>query len=171
MDALTSRYRELSEPLIRYVMSFTNEMHLAEDIVSETFLRATKHCIVNNELPAKAWFYKVARNIAYDFIRKKGKFEFTELTEIIAAETADTSTNADPEASYEYSEQKGSLDFSLSKVPEPYKSVLILKEYDNLTYGDIAKIMGVSLDNVKVMLFRGRQKLRNIYRRNYENEV
>lgn len=166
MDAWTSLYSEIAGPLVRYAMSFTKEMHLAEDIVSETFLRAAKHCIGNNELPSRAWFYKVARNISIDLIRKNVNIEYGEM-----AETIDVSTNTNPEVSLEYSEQIETLAISLSKVPEPYKSVLILKEYDYLTYDEIAKVMGVSIDNVKVILFRGRQKLRNLYRRDYKNEV
>jgi RNA polymerase sigma-70 factor (ECF subfamily) len=151
---------------MRYAMSFTKEIHLAEDIVSETFLRAARHCIGYNELPARAWFYKVARNIAIDIVRKRGRIEYGEMEEAI-----DDSTNTNPEFSIERSEEAEALTVCLSKIPEPYRTVLILKEYENLTYGEIAKVIGVSMDNVKVMLFRGRQKLRNIYRRDYKNEV
>lgn len=166
MDALTSLYSELVEPLTRYAISIIKETVLAEDIVSETFLRATKHCIANNELPAKAWFYKVTRNISLDMIRKKAKVEYGEMPE-----TIDGSINANPEISALHSEQFETLKNSLSKLSEPYKSVLILKEYDNLTYAEIANIVGVSIDNVKVIIFRGRQKLRKLYRRDYDNEV
>lgn len=147
-------------------MSIAKEMHSAEDIVSETFLRATRHCICYNELPARAWFYKVTRNIALDLIRKNKKIEFCEMEE---AEDADIGAN--PELSAVHSERMEILGWSLSRIPEPYKSVLVLKEYDNLTYEEIAKVMSISIDNVKVILFRGRQKLRNLYRREYENEV
>ncbi|KNY25968.1 sigma factor [Pseudobacteroides cellulosolvens] len=58
MDALTSLYSELAEPLTRYAMTFIRDISLVEDIVSETFLRATKHCIANNELPARLGFIK-----------------------------------------------------------------------------------------------------------------
>jgi len=166
VDALTSLYSELAEPLTRYAMTIIKDILLAEDIVSETFLRATKHCIANNELPARAWFYKVTRNIALDFIRKKANIDYGEVPD-----TPDDSWDVNPEVSLLNAEKKNTLENSISKLPEPYKSVLILKEYDDLTYAEIASIIGVSIDNVKVLLFRGRQKLKNLYRRDYYNEV
>lgn len=159
-------YSELAKPLTRYAMNYTRQIHLAEDIVSETFLRATRHCIANSELPARAWFYKVTRNIALDFVRRKEKLQYGDIPE-----TVDFSREANPEALAEHTEQVETLAASLSRVPEPYKSVLVLKEYDHLTYAEIANIMGVSIDNVKVMLFRGRQKLKELYRRGYKDEV
>ncbi|WP_036944222.1 RNA polymerase sigma factor [Pseudobacteroides cellulosolvens] len=166
MDALTSLYSELAEPLTRYAMTFIRDISLVEDIVSETFLRATKHCIANNELPARAWFYKVTRNIALDIIRKNSNIDYGEVPE-----TVDDSCDVNPEISVLNAERMDILTNSLSKLPEPYKSVLMLKEYGNLTYAEIASIIGVSLDNVKVLLFRGRQKLKNLYRRDYYNEM
>lgn len=166
MDALTSLYSELAEPLTRYAVSIIKETALAEDIVSEAFLRATRHCIANNELPARAWFYKVTRNISLDMIRKKVKINYGQVPE-----TIDGSIDANPEISALYSEQVETLANSLAKLSEPYKSVLLLKEYNNLTYVEIANVVGVSVDNVKVILFRGRQKLRKLYRRDYDNEV
>ncbi|HEY9061103.1 MAG TPA: sigma-70 family RNA polymerase sigma factor [Pseudobacteroides sp.] len=166
MDALTSLYSELAEPLARYAMSFIKDSALAEDIVSETFLRATKHCIAYNELPARAWFYKVARNIALDMIRKKRNIEYGEIPDAI-----DNSRDINPEISALHTERMEMLSKSLSRLSEPYRSVLMLKEYNNLTYAEIASIIGVSLDNVKVILFRGRQKLKNLYRRDYNNEM
>ncbi len=166
MDALTSLYSELAEPLTRYAMTFIRDVSLAEDIVSETFLRTTKHCIANNELPARAWLYKVTRNIALDIIRKKSNIEYGEVPE-----TVDDSCDVNPEISLLNAERMDTLAHSLSKLPEPYRSVLMLKEYNNLTYAEIACIIGVSLDNVKVLLFRGRQKLKNLYRRDYYNEM
>lgn len=86
-------------------------------------------------------------------------------------DTPDDSWDVNPEVSLLNAEKKNTLENSISKLPEPYKSVLILKEYDDLTYAEIASIIGVSIDNVKVLLFRGRQKLKNLYRRDYYNEV
>lgn len=166
MEALTSLYHELVVPLTRYAMSFTKDKASSEDIVSETFLRATRHCIVYGDIPARAWFYKVTRNIAFDMLRRKEKFEYGEMPE-----TIDGSRDANPEISALHSERVETLANSLLRLPEPYKSVLVLKEYDNLTYAEIAGIIGVSIDNIKVILFRGRQKLRNLYRREYGNEV
>lgn len=166
MDALTLLYSKLAEPLTRYAMGVIKETAAAEDIVSETFLRAARHFIANNELPARAWFYKVTRNISLDMLRKKANIEYGDIPDVI-----DGSRDADPELSAVHSEQMERLANSLSRLPEPYKSALILKEYNDLTYAEIANILGVSTDNVKVIIFRGRQKLRKLYGRDCDHEV
>ena len=160
MNALSTLYSELGEQLTKYAISFTREMHSAEDIVSETFLRATEHCIVKNNVPSRAWFYKVTRNTALDWLRKKGRLDCKEIPEII-----DCSRGANPEESLEHTESITRLANMLAMLPENYKSVLILREYNDLTYAEIASVVGTSMDNVKVLLFRAKQKLRELYRR------
>lgn len=160
MDALSTLYSELGGQLIRYANTFTGEIHSAEDVVSETFLRATEHCIVNNNIPTRAWFYKVTRNIALDWLRKRGKMNFDELPEII-----DHSRECNPEKKMMYYDNIDRLMNSIGKLPEMYKSVLVLREYNELSYLEIANVLDISIDNVKVLIFRAKQKLRELYRR------
>lgn len=166
VDALTSLYSELAKPLIRYAMIFIKEPALAEDIVAETFLKATRHCIAHNELPNRSWFYKVTRNMALDLIKKGRRMAYEAVPEMV-----DDTREANPEIAAVYSEQMATLAVSLAQLPEPYRSVLLLKEYDNLTYAEISSIIGVSMSNVKVLLFRARQKLKERYRRDYKDEM
>lgn len=158
LDALTKLYGEIARPLIGYAMSFTGDIHSAEDIVSETFVRATEHCIVRNSMPARAWFYKVARNIALDRLKRKGRSDLCELPEVI-----DGSDASNPEAAALREEDARELMKAVDKLPELYRTVLMLREYNGFSYTEIAVVTGVSLDNVKVLLFRAKRKLRDIY--------
>lgn len=158
MNDLSTLYSELGSQLVRYAINFTKEIHSAEDIVSETFLRATQHCIVNKEVPARAWFYKVTRNISLDWIRKNSKLSYGDIPEKI-----DDSIYTNPDKAFQNMEESSSLYSLLYKIMEPYKSILILREYDELSYAEISEIMNITVDNVKVMLFRARQKLRKYY--------
>lgn len=160
LDALTKLYGEMARPLLSYALGFTGEIHSAEDIVSETFVRATEHCIVRNALPARAWFYKVARNVALDRFKRKGLSGGCELPEII-----DESDETNPEAAALREEDVRELMRAVDKLPELYRTVLVLREYEGFSYAEIAGITGVSLDNVKVLLYRAKRKLRDIYRR------
>lgn len=139
-------------------MSFTGEIHSAEDIVSETFVRATEHCIVRNEVPARAWFYKVARNLALDRLKRKGRLEDSRLQEPV-----DDSIESNPEAFAVHEENARELSVSMEKLPELYRTVLVLREFSCFSYAEIAEVCGVSLDNVKVLLFRAKRKLKEAY--------
>ncbi len=164
--ALEKLYRELVNPLKKYALSFTGEIQSAEDIVSETFLKAAEHCIVNDNVPVRAWFYKVARNIAIDRLRKRGRIDNGEIPEI-----ADETRESNPEDYLKHCENIRQLDKCMSRLPDKYKSVLVLREFNGLAYGEIAAVLGISVDNVKVLLFRARQKLRESYRRDNNYEV
>lgn len=141
-------------------MSFTGEIHSAEDIVSETFVRATEHCIVKKDMPVKAWFYKVTRNGALDWLKRKGRFEQNDIPEII-----DESKDSNPESLVLQEENLREFEEKMDMLPELYRSVLVLKEFNDFSYAEIAVIIGVSLDNVKVLIYRAKQKLKEIYRR------
>ncbi len=160
MNALSTLYHKLGGQLIGYAFSLTGEIHTAEDVVSETFLRATEHCIANNSIPTKTWFYKVARNIAFDWLRKTKKLDYND-----PPETADLSVTSNPTASLVYEEEIGQLQKAMSMLPETWRSILILREYNELAYTEIAAVLGISIDNVKVTLFRAKQRLRELYRR------
>jgi RNA polymerase sigma factor (sigma-70 family) len=165
VDALTQLYREVAKPLLGYAMSLTGDLHSAEDILSETFVRATEHCIIKKEIPVRAWFYKVARNIAFDFLRKKGRLEQTELPEPI-----DLSVDTNPEASLVHGEDIRALREKVDRLPEQYRSVLMLREINSLSYAEIAAVLGVSQDNVKVLLYRARCKIRDYYGKEKDDE-
>lgn len=166
MNDLSSLYSEIGSQLIRYAVSFTKQTHSAEDIVSETFLRATEHCIVKGNIPSRAWFYKVTRNIAIDWIRRKRGEDYGEIPEIV-----DNSKEVNPCQSLEHRENVENIRNAIDHLPETYKSILILREYSGLSYLEIAGVMGVSVDNVKVLLYRAKQKLKEIYKRRNNHEL
>lgn len=158
MDALTKLYREIARPLIGYAMSFTGEIHSAEDIVSEAFVRAAEHLLVRRELPVRAWFYKVARNLALDALKRKGRLEYNEIPDLI-----DDSPETDPEASLIQEEEMRELRSRIAGLPEVFRSVLLLREFSEFSYAEISGIMNINESNVKVLLFRARKRLRELY--------
>ena len=117
-------YGEIAKQLTDYAVSFTHDVYSAEDIVSETFLRAAEHCIVKNNVPARAWFYKAARNIAIDRHRRDRRLEYCDIPDV-----ADCSRLADPQEAHEYSGKVRQLMIALSKLPETSRSVLVLREF------------------------------------------
>lgn len=160
MDGLTRLYGELAGSLVKYALGYAGELHAAEDIVSEAFLRAVRHMAIQHSLPTRAWFYKVVRNIALDAKRKSRWTQGGDIPEM-----ADSSTDMNPEASIERREQLAELSGILDRLPENYRSVLTLREIGGLSYLEIAGVMDTSLENVKVLLFRARQKVRELYGR------
>jgi RNA polymerase sigma-70 factor (ECF subfamily) len=129
----------------------------AEDVVQETFVKVWQKSEQLESIDNKeAWCMTVARNLAIDKVRARKK---TNSTDIDAyhhisdhAPTPDTIT-----------EDKESLSIvmaTLNKLPEHQKQIIHLRDIDGYTYKEIGEITGYSEEQVKVNLFRARQKLK-----------
>ncbi len=68
-------------------------------------------------------------------------------------------------------DEKKSLQKALMKLPENYRDVLIFKYYMDLSYDEIAKIMGIPRNTVASMIFRGKEELRKIFSKGVKNEM
>ena len=72
-------YNQYHNAIFRYALGLLHDVHLAEDIMQETFLRLLKSSLPIPEEKTQSWLYKVARNLCYDILRKKKK----EIAEIL----------------------------------------------------------------------------------------
>jgi RNA polymerase sigma-70 factor (ECF subfamily) len=63
---------------------------------------------------------------------------------------------------YEQRELLQLIQASLELLPEDYREAFVLREYNGLSYNEIAEVIGESLDVVKVRIFRAKKKLRDI---------
>ena len=68
-------------------------------------------------------------------------------------------------------EQSGILFSAIDKLPENQKTTFILHKLDDLSYAEIADIMNVSVSSVESLMFRAKQKLQNLLRNYYENNL
>ena len=63
-------YNQYHNAIFRYALGLLHDVHLAEDIMQETF-KALKIVFTNTGRKTQSWLYKVARNLCYDILRKK----------------------------------------------------------------------------------------------------
>ena len=139
------------------------------DLSQETFLRAYSHLGTFNPALGRfsTWLYHIARNVVRTHLGKSLRRPATqELGEDRALENvaADLSDEADPAGGILRAEADAEVRAALAELPERTRTVLALRYYDNMEYQTIARVMGLSLGNVKTLIHRGKlalaQKLR-----------
>lgn len=144
-----------------YATRLVHNYALAEEFTQETFLRLweeveTKHKQIENE---RAWLYRTARNMIYDFLRrqKKRKDIFKHL-----AATVQDSIPEQAVAAAEKKEAEEMLMQKLDKLSELHREAVRLKFQEQLTYDEMAIVMGESRSTVSRLLAEAIQKLREI---------
>ena len=163
----TELYSELMRRYQRKILAFVYNMlksaHLellAEDLCSETFYKAFRSLHSFRELDASfsTWLYTIARNTVLSELRKQRNvndpMEESGIIPVAPSEVA-------PEQAVLRSEKVGMVREAINNLPEKQRSALILREYDQLDYQEIANILGQSVSAVKSLLFRARSSVKS----------
>ncbi|MDF0728659.1 RNA polymerase sigma factor SigW [Cytobacillus sp. S13-E01] len=140
--------------------------HEAEDIAQEAFLRAyvNIHSYDTNR-KFSTWLYRIATNLSIDRIRKK-KPDFYLDAEVVGTEglTMYSHVAADvalPEDEVESLELQTMIQTEILKLPDKYRSVIVLKYIEEMSLKEISEILDLPVGTVKTRIHRGREALRN----------
>ena len=128
--------------LLGYAYKITNDVSLAEDAVSEAFLRLAKSFNnVHNFEVTKIASYTViiVRNVCYDLL-KSNDSDLTYIDEI---------SNEEPETAVEDATVKQLLNSAVNDLPEIYKDSIILRYYYELSIIELSEMLGLSVSGVK----------------------
>ncbi len=147
-----------------YLYRMVGDRAWAEDLTQETFIRAHQHLrSLGPPYDFKSWLYRIAGNLALDGLRRRRPEAPLPDWDSGAAEPVDTRPSADPERQAQLAELRAAVWRTLHRLPEAYRQALLLRELEGLSYQEMASIMGISLDNVRVVLHRARLAFRDLY--------
>jgi len=149
--SFTDLFRKYSQDLYRYSLSILKDEDDAKDAVQEAFIRyIEKEKSFRGECSQKSWLLIIARNYCYSKLKRADQSN-----EIINDETFNEC--------YElHIEEEITLNEALKSLNPLQNEVLFLKEYGGYSYNEISEITNLTLENVKTILFRARQKLKKI---------
>lgn len=153
-------YSDISKELYIYIYKLSGNKDVSEEIVQETFFRAMEQILLGNEVLNKAWFYTVGRNLFFDYVRRQRRQEPSDKIEDLIDKS---STPSDSELSKAI--DRKDIEVVLNSMKESYKNILILREFKELSYEEIAKFMNISVGQVKITLFRARKNFKEMYER------
>ena len=126
----------------------------AMDLAQEAFLRVHRHWgRKDSHRPFAPWFFKILRNLAIDRLRRRAVRPESQ-------EVPETDPGPGPEVLAERSEIKARVWQAISRLPEPQREVLILRDIHGFSYKEIAEIDGTSVSTVTSRLHSARETLR-----------
>ncbi len=164
-QAFTNIFEAYQRPIYHYLLRMTQDQAVAEDLTQETFIRV--HAGLpgfRGEASLATWVYRIATNVSLDHFRRKSTVQ-DEVTGSLEAVDTDQAGLADSEAiapdqEAARSEMSACVQDFVGQLPPDYRAALVLHDLQGMTNGEIADVLGVSLDTVKIRLHRARVKLR-----------
>ena len=149
----------LKNKLFRLALRITLNNADAEDIVQETLIKVWKKRESWNEIESiEAFCYSICRNLALDRTRRADMF--SESLDETRDTTADTSYSSNPEEQVQQSDRMKLVKELIDHLPEKQRSVIQLRDFEGKSYKEIADIMQMTDEQVKVTLFRARQTIK-----------
>lgn len=152
-DELKEVYYKLYHQLFLYALSLTKNQADAEDLVSNAFVKAI---LSFDKGDIKPWLYKVLKNEFYNYRKRKKRiiedYEFERISD-----------NKDLLKDIIKDERRQWLYAQIYALKEPEREVMLLSLQGDLSDESIAEIIGISVQNVRVIRFRVKNKLKEKY--------
>jgi len=151
-QAFGELYEQYRPRVYRFAFKLLRDRDQAEDIVQDTFLKARKSIqTLNQNHSLVSWLFAITRNEVYSHIRRtrgNGRADVddvwdseTPLDELVGAETVVIVQN------------------TIAQLKPDYREVILLREYERMSYAEIARVTGDTEGAVKARLFKARKAL------------
>ena len=169
-EALGQIIAKWERPLFSFAYRYTQNEDATRDIVQETFARVfTKRFRYDPKYPLSSWVFTIAANLCKNKARWHRRHPEVSIETIGPGEEngADLSRSplmaseqATPSEVIEEDEQLALLKNAVMELPHDLKSAILLHHYENLSYKEIADVVGCSVRGVETRLYRARKLLR-----------
>jgi len=160
-------YQRLYEVFARKVLNFiyrmVNSVEEAEDLTQETFVTVYRKLgSLKDDAKFEPWLFRIARNYVYQRYRSRTPatvpIEEPDDNDKGVKEPADTRKN--PDEQFQAKELQDVVQEVINSLPEKYREVFVLSAIQQLSYNEIADIVGRSLPSVKTDIHRARLEVR-----------
>lgn len=143
----------------RFALRLVDNEFDAEDIMQELAIKIWELGEDFEKIENKdAWCMTVTRNMALDKIRSNQKRHHENMDKI----NLDLNETPGPDKEYESNDMMKRIRNLMKNMPETYKTVIQLREIEEMSYKEIAEIMNTDIQNVKVYIFRARKQLQEL---------
>jgi len=152
----------LKDMLFRLALRITLNRAEAEDVVQETMIKVWNRREQWNQIESmEAFTTTICRNLALDRQKRMDNQGLT--LETSEYDTPDTSIASNPEKLAESSDRIRLVKQLMNQLPEKQRTCMQLRDIEGRSYKEIAQVMGISEQQVKVNIFRARQTIRGRY--------
>ena len=152
---------QYQDRLVFSVYKFLKDYELAQDIAQEAFVKAFKNIEkFRGDSSFYTWIYRIAINTAKNFLSSKSRnseIYDDEIMELKLSESAVTSEN--PENILEAEELRSMMMEAIQGLPDDIRTTLSLREFDGLSYEEIAEVQNCPIGTVRSRIHKGREIL------------
>lgn len=142
-----------------FACSLLRDEVTAQDVTQDVFIKLWEHREDVDYDRALPWLMRVTRNACIDQLRRRQTRHKTMTVDTEGLSRAESERPL-PDTCTEVSDFEDHLNAALDQIDEPYRSVVVLREIQELKYQEIADALDMPLNTVKVYIHRGRKKLR-----------
>ena len=157
-DGFVEIVQEYKDGLMLYLNSFTENIHIAEDLTEDTFVKLiAKRPRFSGKSAFKTWLYAIGRNLALDYLRKNAKLPMVSAEEVLLliADEADVAQN------YLRTEQKLQVHKAMAQLKVEYRQVLYLVYFEEFQNAQVASVLGKSKKQVENLIYRAKLSLKH----------
>lgn len=142
-------------------LSLVGSREDALDISQEAFVRAFRaRQTLDPERPFYAWLYQILRRLCFNFLRdRRTRLRHLEAAGSWLEDEAAGRQAVDPARALEREEERRRVGAAIELLPAREREVLVLKEFEGLTYREIASLVGIPIGTVMSRLYSARQRL------------
>lgn len=152
--------RRLVRPAYLLALQLLRDPEGARDIAQEALLRFFTHLDrIDPQRPPRPWLFAIVRNLVRDRQRHRQRWRMRDIEGTDAVELVDPAEDA--EAVAQRQELRRRVWRALVSLPEKHREILVLRDYQDLAYAEIAQVLGVALGTVMSRLHRARRALRD----------
>ncbi len=169
-EILVGRYKNA---IVSFLFRFVGDYRTAEDLAQETFLRVFKKVHdYDDKAKFSTWLYTIASNLAKDEFKRRARHPARSLdwkgggdtTRNVPQIKADT-TDSVPDVQLEHEEVRQNVNKALELLDDHDREILVLKDVQDLSYEEIAQVLGLPMGTVKSRISRARLAFKDVWKK------
>lgn len=153
-------YHQYYARVRKVILGLVRDEWVADDLTQETFAKVQVH-LSDLRDPAKvsSWVFRIAYNLCQDHFRGTGKFV---VTEDVEGEETEFAADMSVQKEFEQHQMSECVQVEIDRLPESLRTVLLMADRMEFSHREIAEVLGITIENVKVRLHRARKKLKEL---------
>ena len=172
-DAFSQLIERYEERVTRLLMRFVRDRFAVEDLAQEVFVKIFRKLhTFNQDSALYTWIYRISVNAATDYLDRQGRRRLRLVEDVTLVERDERESGhagaAEPLIEAEMRQVTREV---LEALPEKYRTILILREYQDLSYTEMAEVLACSIGTVESRLFRARKRFKEALERSYPDLV
>lgn len=149
-EALFERYRS---SILSMLLARCHDEALCDDLLQEAFIKAYLNLEKFNPAYSFAgWIMTIARNLFIDYTRRRG-----EAHNSVECTDSQVCTSPNPEQCYIDKEDNRRIRIALERLPAPYRTIIEMRFWRDMTYEQISEELGIPMGTVKTQIHRARR--------------